>query len=92
VFNEEKSAAEQRHEILDDPVKKQELFSENIKTFSEDLPKHKDRAEVLNKELQQLAKEKDIETLLIYSSTAASITCGRSGANPPFANEISIDC
>ena len=37
-------------------------------------------------------KEKDIENLLIYSSTAAAITCGRSGANPPFADEISIDC
>ena len=37
-------------------------------------------------------KEKDLENLLIYSSTAAAITCGRSGANPPFADEISIDC
>jgi hypothetical protein len=62
VFSEDKSAPQQRQEILDDPVKKQEIFSTNIKTFSEDLPKHKDRAEVLNKELQQLAKEKDIET------------------------------
>ena len=62
VFSEDKSAPQQRQEILDDPVKKQEIFSTNIKTFSEDLLKHKDRAEVLNKELQQLAKEKDIET------------------------------
>ncbi|MBS57353.1 MAG: hypothetical protein CL735_01155 [Chloroflexi bacterium] len=46
----------------------------------------------LNLQSIKTLKEKDIENLLIYSSTAASITCGRSGANPPFANEISIDC
>ena len=46
----------------------------------------------LNLQSIKTLKEKDIGNLLIYSSTAASITCGRSGANPPFANEISIDC
>ena len=34
--------------------------------------------------------EKEIRDLLNYSSEAASITCGRSGANPPFDFEIKM--
>jgi fructokinase len=35
--------------------------------------------------------KKEISNLLTFSNEAASITCGRSGANPPFAYEIIMD-
>ncbi|MFL2762172.1 MAG: carbohydrate kinase family protein [Dehalococcoidia bacterium] len=45
----------------------------------------------LNLESMKTLSENDIQNLLLFSNKAASITCGRSGANPPFANEIEMD-
>ena len=61
VMSEEKSAARQRKEILEDPIKKYEIIAKNRKTFSEDRAKHKDQADILNKELLEIKKSLQAE-------------------------------